>query len=331
MSEPTYPHATEGAARGRLRLLQLYPRDMNIYGDWGNALVLARRAQWAGYDVDLLSYDPGDELPEDVDLLVGGGGQDSGQERIKEDLTARGPQLRAWARDGMPMLVICGLYQLFGRRFVTGTGGQIPGISIFDAETVAGSGRLIGNITLESKSFGRIVGYENHSGLTTLAPGVAPFGRVRSGDGNNGRDGTEGARADHVIGTYLHGSLLPKNPAVADWLLARAVERAGGTWESERPGGLDERADAWAERARRVAASRPRRDRLGSAVPRPASFRFRAGRGLRDHRHLMTLEPSRIILARQRAGLPKTALARAAGVAPRTVTTWESRGAPHHG
>ena len=258
MSEPTYPHATEGAARGRLRLLQLYPRDMNIYGDWGNALVLARRAQWAGYDVDLLSYDPGDELPEDVDLLVGGGGQDSGQERIKEDLTARGPQLRAWARDGMPMLVICGLYQLFGRRFVTGTGGQIPGISIFDAETVAGSGRLIGNITLESKSFGRIVGYENPSGLTTLAPGVAPFGRVRSGDGNNGRDGTEGARADHVIGTYLHGSLLPKNPAVADWLLARAVERAGGTWESERPGGLDERADAWAERARRVAASRPR-------------------------------------------------------------------------
>ena len=129
MSEPTYPHATEGAARGRLRLLQLYPRDMNIYGDWGNALVLARRAQWAGYDVDLLSYDPGDELPEDVDLLVGGGGQDSGQERIKEDLTARGPQLRAWARDGMPMLVICGLYQLFGHRFITGTGAEIPGIA----------------------------------------------------------------------------------------------------------------------------------------------------------------------------------------------------------
>ena len=240
MSEPTYPHATEGAARGRLRLLQLYPRDMNIYGDWGNTLVLARRAQWAGYDVD---------------RLVGGGGQDSGQERIKADLVERGPQLRAWAADGVPMLVICGLYQLFGHRFVTGTGDEIPGISVLDAETVAGRGRLIGNITLESKAFGRIVGYENHSGLTTLAPGVTPFGRVRSGDGNNGKDGTEGARADHVIGTYLHGSLLPKNPAVADWLLARAVEHAGGTWEG---GGLDERADAWAERARRVAASRPR-------------------------------------------------------------------------
>ena len=129
MSEPTYLHATDGAARGRLRLLQLYPRDMNIYGDWGNALVLARRAQWAGYDVDLLSYDPGDEFPDDVDLLVGGGGQDSGQERIKEDLVERGPQLRAWASDGMPMLVICGLYQLFGHRFITGTGAEIPGIA----------------------------------------------------------------------------------------------------------------------------------------------------------------------------------------------------------
>ena len=125
MSEPTYPHATDGAARGRLRLLQLYPRDMNIYGDWGNTLVLARRAQWAGYDVDLLSYDPGDELPDDVDLLVGGGGQDSGQERIKADLVDRGPQLRAWAADGVPMLVICGLYQLFGHRFVTGTGADV--------------------------------------------------------------------------------------------------------------------------------------------------------------------------------------------------------------
>ena len=246
--------------RRQLNIVQLYPEQMNLYGDYGNAQIICRRAELYGYRVRLVSYNSAPDMANLVkaDLILGGGGQDSGQERIKADLVDRGPQLRAWAADGVPMLVICGLYQLFGRRFVTGTGGQIPGISIFDAETVAGSGRLIGNITLESKSFGRIVGYENHSGLTTLAPGVAPFGRVRSGDGNNGRDGTEGARADHVIGTYLHGSLLPKNPAVADWLLARAVERAGGTWESERPGGLDERADAWAERARRVAASRPR-------------------------------------------------------------------------
>ena len=136
-----YEHTTDGPARGHLRLLQLYPRDMNIYGDWGNTLVLARRAQWQGYDVELLSYDPGDELPGDVDILVGGGGQDSGQDRIKEDLVTVGPTLKAWAADGVPMLAICGLYQLFGHRFLTGTGDQIPGIGLIDAQTVAGPAR----------------------------------------------------------------------------------------------------------------------------------------------------------------------------------------------
>lgn len=165
MSDPgasVHEHTTGGPGRGRIRLLQLYPRDMNIYGDWGNTLVLVRRAQWQGYDVELLSYDPGQDLPVGVDLVVGGGGQDSGQERIKADLLTRGDQLRAWAGDGVPMLVICGLYQLFGHRFVTGTGGEIPGISIIDAETVAGTGRLIGNISLDSPEFGTVVGYENN-------------------------------------------------------------------------------------------------------------------------------------------------------------------------
>ena len=252
MSEPTYLHATDGAARGRLRLLQLYPRDMNIYGDWGNALVLARRAQWAGYDVDLLSYDPGDEFPDDVDLLVGGGGQDSGQERIKADLVERGPQLRAWASDGMPMLVICGLYQLFGHRFITGTGAEIPGISILDAETVAGSGRLIGNITLESKDFGRVVGYENHSGLTTLSQNTTALGDVIKGIGNNNIDGREGARYRNVIGTYLHGPLLPKNPHIADWMISQAIIRKYGAVV------LDPLEDKYTEQARNIAKKRPR-------------------------------------------------------------------------
>jgi len=247
-----YEHTTDGPARGHLRLLQLYPRDMNIYGDWGNTLVLARRAQWQGYDVELLSYDPGDELPGDIDILVGGGGQDSGQDRIKEDLVKVGPTLKAWAADGVPMLAICGLYQLFGHGFTTAKGQEIPGISLMDAHTVAGDTRLIGNITLDTEDFGAVVGYENHSGLTTLGPGASPFGTVRVGDGNNGKDSTEGGRVHHVIGTYLHGSLLPKNPTVADWLLARAAEHAGTTWEPEP---LD---DTWAERARAVAMSRPR-------------------------------------------------------------------------
>ncbi|VEG29127.1 cobyric acid synthase [Actinomyces howellii] len=250
--EGLWEHRTEGPARGRLRVLQLYPRDMNIYGDWGNTLVLVRRAQWHGYDVELVSYDPGDELPGDVHLVVGGGGQDSGQSRIKDDLLARAAELSAWASDGVPMLVICGLYQLFGHRFATGTGTVIPGIGVIDAETVAGPGRLIGNITLDTDDLGRVVGYENHSGLTTLGPGARPFGRVLSGDGNNGTDSTEGGRVHHLIGTYLHGSLLPKNPVVADWLLARAVEHSGGRWD---PAPID---DTWADRARAVAMSRPR-------------------------------------------------------------------------
>ncbi|CAM2986785.1 type 1 glutamine amidotransferase [Actinomyces slackii] len=247
-----YEHSTQGPARGTIRLLQLYPRDMNIYGDWGNTLVLVRRAQRQGYDVELVSYDPGGELPEGVHLVVGGGGQDSGQDRIKEDLLAVGPQLRAWAADGVPMLVICGLYQLFGHRFATGQGAEIPGIGLIDAETRAGQGRLIGNITLDTEEFGQVVGYENHSGLTTLGPGARPLGTVRVGDGNNGSDSTEGARVHHVIGSYLHGSLLPKNPVVADWLLERAVALTGAAWDPEP---LD---DAWAERARAVAVSRPR-------------------------------------------------------------------------
>ena len=124
-----------------------------------------------------------------------------------------------------------------------------------DAHTDDGHKRLIGNITLDTEEFGTVVGYENHSGLTTLGPAARPFGTVRSGDGNNGSDGLEGGRIHHVIGTYLHGSLLPKNPAVADWLLARAVEHAGGTWE---PGPFNDPVEAWAAQARRVAASRPR-------------------------------------------------------------------------
>lgn len=256
-----YEHTTPGGAVGCLRVLQLYPRDMNIYGDWGNTLTLVRRAQWQGYDVTLLSYDPGEELPTKVDLVVGGGGQDSGQERIKEDLLARGATLRAWAQDGVPMLVICGLYQLFGHGFTTASGNRIPGVGVLDVDTVAGPDRLIGNIVTQSADLGRVVGYENHSGLTTLGAQAVPFATVVTGAGNNGQDGTEGARAHHVIGTYLHGSLLPKNPAVADWLLARAAEAAGCGWQPAAlaPPTLDGAVlERWTIKAADVAASRPR-------------------------------------------------------------------------
>jgi lipid II isoglutaminyl synthase (glutamine-hydrolysing) len=235
-----------------VHLVQLYPRDMNIYGDWGNTLTLKRRLEKYGYAVRLSDHNPGDPFPPDADLLVGGGGQDSGQFRVQEDLQRIAPELRAMAADGVPMLAICGLYQLFGHEFRTGAGETLPGIGILDLTTVGGPTRLIGNIVLESPEFGTVVGYENHSGITRLGPDQTPLGRVVKGAGNNGEDGTEGARVHHVVGSYLHGSMLPKNPAVADHLIRAALERRLGAFDAAP---LD---DTLAERAREVAQARPR-------------------------------------------------------------------------
>jgi CobQ-like glutamine amidotransferase family enzyme len=225
---------------------------MNIYGDWGNTLVLKRRLEWHGYRVNLLEYNPGDEHPEQVDLIVGGGGQDSGQTKIGADLLAIAPKLHALADDDVPMLMICGLYQQFGHFFKTKDGTIIKGIGLLDVETVGGDERMIGNIVTTNEEFGLIVGYENHSGLTTLGDGATPLGTVIRGAGNNNRDETEGARYRNVIGTYLHGSLLPKNPAIADWLIERAVTRKYGEFT---PTVIDDR---FAELARDVAQRRPR-------------------------------------------------------------------------
>ncbi len=247
-----------------LRILQLYPRDMNIYGDRGNTLTLQRRAEWRNISVELLSHNPGDNLPEDVDIIVGGGGQDSGQLRITEDLQRIAPKLHKLAKDGTPMLMICGLYQLFGKSFTTRDGEVIKGISLLPVETVAGNERLIGNIVTRSDQFGEIIGYENHSGQTKIIGGGKPFGFVIKGGGkpfgfvikgagNNGHDETEGVRHYNVIGTYLHGSLLPKNPLVADWLIETALKNKYGDNVS-----LQTLDDNLADKARTSAASRPR-------------------------------------------------------------------------
>lgn len=209
----------------QITILQLYPRDMNIYGDWGNTLTLKRRLEWRGYKVDLREYNPGDTFPDDVDIIVGGGGQDSGQARIGDDLLKIGPQLKRLADNGTPMLVICGLYQQFGHFFKTKDGHIITGIGILDVETYGSDTRMIGNIVTHSDEFGDIVGYENHSGQTTLGTNAKPLATVILGAGNNDHDGHEGARYKNVIGSYLHGSLLPKNPAIADFLIAAAVKR----------------------------------------------------------------------------------------------------------
>ncbi len=235
-----------------LTILQLYPRDMNIYGDWGNVLTVIRRAQWYGYEPKLLEYNPGDTFPVHVDIVLGGGGQDAGQEKIQADLLKMSPKLHELVENDVPMLMICGLYQLFGKFFKTKDGVMIDGIGILDIETYGGEERMIGNIVTDSDEFGEIIGYENHSGQTFLGEGVQPLGTVRKGAGNNGQDNGEGARYRHVIGSYLHGSLLPKNPAIADWLLEKAAIQRYGEFSQTI---LD---DHFASHAREIALKRPR-------------------------------------------------------------------------
>ena len=235
-----------------LTILQLYPRDMNIYGDRGNTLALKKRAEQHGLAVTVVDYNPGDSFPKNIDIIIGGGGQDSGQEKIKDDLLAIKDTLHELANNGVPMLLICGLYQLFGKYFKTQTGHTIDGIGLLDITTVAGPERLIGNIVIQSEQFGEIIGYENHSGQTYLGVDIQPLGQVIIGAGNNSRDGVEGATYKNVIGSYMHGSLLPKNPAITDWLIEKAAINKYSTFT---PATID---DHIIKLARKYAKRRPR-------------------------------------------------------------------------
>jgi CobQ-like glutamine amidotransferase family enzyme len=235
-----------------ITLVHLYPREMNIYGDTGNVLVLRRRLQWRHIDVQVVPVSVGDPLPHDADVILGGGGQDAAQGEIGEDFVARGSDLRAMAADGVVMLAICGTYQLLGHEFVTQEGRVIEGVGVLDVRTRGQAERLIGNNVVETSIGGRLVGYENHSGLTDLGPGVDPLGTTETGRGNNGKDRTEGAVHANVFGTYLHGPVLAKSPRFADELLRRALSRRG------LPNELAPLDDSLADQAAAVAAGRPR-------------------------------------------------------------------------
>jgi lipid II isoglutaminyl synthase (glutamine-hydrolysing) len=234
-----------------IHITHLYPREMNIYGDLGNIITLVRRLEWRGYHAEVSNVEVG--KPYDfarTDIVFGGGGQDSGQLIMGADLVKRGDVLRQLAADGTPMLVICGTYQLFGRGFTTMEGQEIPGIDVFRASTIGGQTRMIGNVVVDSP-FGQLVGFENHSGQTILEAGQSPLGKVKRGYGNNPKSHREGALSNNAIGTYMHGPLLPKNPRLADHLLAVALRRRHEVGE------LEPLRDTLEMAAARVAASRP--------------------------------------------------------------------------
>ena len=237
----------------KIKILHLYPKEMNLYGDHGNVLAIKRRCEWRNIDVEVIEHEPDNKIPKDVDIIFGGGGQDSGQGIIEDDLQEIAPKLKDMIEDGVPCLVICGLYQLFGKYFQTSDGKKIMGTSILDIITNAGPERLIGNIVINSYGFGEVVGYENHSGLTSIGPNVNPFGEVILGAGNNGEDKTEGCRYKNCIGTYLHGPILPKNPKLADFFIEKALERKSATGVM-----LKKLDDEIEEKAHASAASRPR-------------------------------------------------------------------------
>ncbi|WP_418969361.1 type 1 glutamine amidotransferase [Alloscardovia omnicolens] len=264
MNEHISNQSQESRVESRvLDIVSLYPKHMNIYGDTGNVKTVELRARLYGYEPRIHTYNVGDAWPAHVDLLLGGGGQDKGQAVISDDLFARADTIRALAADGVPMLLICGLYQLFGEYFETHDGERLPGINVLGVHTVGQDTRMIGNLVEQTEECGAIVGYENHSGQTIVHDdGTVAWAHVEAeGTGNNGRDLTEGARKYNVIGTYMHGSVLPKNPQLADFLIRAAAEHRYGAFEAlstpEQRAQLD-KLDALAAAAFKVAASRPR-------------------------------------------------------------------------
>jgi len=208
---------------------------MNIYGDRGNILTLSKRAGWRGIDVRVepIGRGPSPDLAE-YDLLFWGGGQDRDQELVFADANEHKlASIKEAVAQGSVVLAVCGGYQLLGAYYVTAERQRLPGLGLVDLHTEPGARRNIGNVLIDVPGLGleppTLVGFENHSGRTYLGANVEPLGRVVKGAGNNGRDGTEGVRAGNIFGTYLHGSLLPKNPHFADLLILRALARRAPT------------------------------------------------------------------------------------------------------
>ena len=219
-----------------LKICHMYPDVLNLYGDRGNVMCMTRRLQWRGIEASVTRLPIGDSLSlAGFDLVFIGGGQDFEQQVLLADLhRGKDREIRAAIEDGIPFLTICGGYQMLGSYYETYDGQRCDFIGALDLYTVGAVQRMIGNYKFqceESAGGSIVVGFENHSGKTWLGSGVEPLGKVLSGFGNNGKDGTEGAHYKNVFGTYSHGPLLPKNPAFCDHLLQTALERKYGKAE----------------------------------------------------------------------------------------------------
>jgi len=237
----------------------LYPEYLNIYADRGNIAVLAQRASWRGHELEVEAVSAETPIvPGAHDLLYIGGGQDREQALVAHDLAGKREQVLAAATGGAAVLAVCGGYQLLGRSYRFADGEELPGVGLFPLHTTAGARRMIGDILLdvelEPGERRTIAGFENHAGRTQLDEGAEPLGRVVAGFGNDGESGAEGCRVGRALGTYLHGPLLPRNPWLADWILAQAIaHRTSGD-----PPRFEELDDGLEREAHAVSARRAR-------------------------------------------------------------------------
>lgn len=234
----------------------LYATRMNIYGDRGNVIALAQRARWRGITADVHEVEIGQPIPDDTDIFFFGGGQDQAQIDVAHDLQgAKGEQIKSAVENGAALLSVCGGYQLLGNYYRPNDAPEIPGIGLFPVNSRAGEQRFIGNVLIDS-DWGQLVGFENHSGLTERIGGAPALGKVAIGGGNNGVDGTEGVIYRNAIGCYIHGALLPKNPALTDWLLEAGLRHRYGAGVTLAP--LDDAIEVAAHRTATERALRTR-------------------------------------------------------------------------
>ncbi|WCK53398.1 glutamine amidotransferase [Aneurinibacillus sp. Ricciae_BoGa-3] len=210
-----------------LTLYHFFPEKLNLYGDRGNVITMQKRCEWRGIELRVVEVRSDAPPLHEADIMLIGGGSDREQDLVTRDLEKIKDEFKSAIDDGVSCLAVCGGYQFLGEYYQLPNGDKLKGMQLFDFYTVSKPGRLTGNILMESDAFGRIVGFENHGGRTYHE--YDPLGRVVKGHGNNGEDSKEGIHYKNLLGTYLHGPVLPKNPSMADYLIGQAMLRKYGT------------------------------------------------------------------------------------------------------